>query len=182
VRVRTSPRWWPLGLSILTVVVSLGILATRWSAILASHPAYLLTLIVVATAATAIGVTSVLAPTKGGTVTGRPSAPRWRRLVIRGCGVAGVTLVLAVLLYLRPLPASSAAIGAMAGGPGVTVTNSATRIELHPTGAARTTGLVFYPGALVDPRAYVPNLAPLAEAAVQHRVLRPQRCQQHHGC
>ena len=29
---------------------------------------------------------------------------------------------------------------------------------------ASTTGVVFYPGALVDPRAYVPNLLPLAEA------------------
>ncbi len=31
-------------------------------------------------------------------------------------------------------------------------------------GTARTTGLVFYPGAKVDPRAYVPNLTPLAAA------------------
>ena len=163
-RVRTSPRWWRLGLSILIVVVSLGILATRWSAILASHPAYLVTLLVVTTGAMVIGATSVLVRGSAGTVTGHPPGPRWRRVVIRGFGVAGVMALLAVLLYLRPLPASSAAIDAMAGGPGVTVTDSMTRIELHPTVAARTTGLVFYPGALVDPRAYVPNLTPLAVA------------------
>ena len=40
----------------------------------------------------------------------------------------------------------------MAGAPGVTVTDSATRIELRPTGTERATGLVFYPGALVNPR------------------------------
>jgi hypothetical protein len=40
---------------------------------------------------------------------------------------------------------------------------------LVPTGSERETGVVFYPGALVDPRAYVPNLTPLAEAG--HRVV-----------
>ena len=39
----------------------------------------------------------------------------------------------------------------MAGAPGVTVTDSTTRIELRPTGTERTTGLVFYPGALAIP-------------------------------
>ena len=52
----------------------------------------------------------------------------------------------------------------MAGSPEVTVTDSATRIELRPTGTARTTGLIFYPGAKVDPHAYVPNLTPTAAA------------------
>jgi hypothetical protein len=40
---------------------------------------------------------------------------------------------------------------------------------LVPTGTERDTGVVFFPGALVDPRAYVPNLTPLAEAG--HRVV-----------
>ena len=73
-------------------------------------------------------------------------------------------MLLGGLVYFRPLTASSVAIGSMAGSPDVTVTDSATRIALRPAGAARTTGLVFYPGAKVDPRAYVPNLSPLAAA------------------
>ena len=69
-----------------------------------------------------------------------------------------------MLLYLRPHTASSVAVDAMAGSPGATVSESSTRIRLQPTVKASTTGVVFYPGALVDPRAYVPNLLPLAEA------------------
>jgi dienelactone hydrolase len=52
----------------------------------------------------------------------------------------------------------------MAGTPQVHIADSATRIELSPTGATRSTGLIFYPGAKVDPRAYVPNLTPIAAA------------------
>ena len=40
----------------------------------------------------------------------------------------------------------------------VRVTSSATDITLAPTDRAATTGLVFQPGARVDPRAYVPLL------------------------
>jgi len=161
-RVRTPPRWWPLGLSVVTLLVSLAILATRFGAIRASHPAYLVTLAVVVIAATVVGATSVFTRAKAADATGRRPAPPWRRVVIHGLEVVAVMGLIAVLLYLRPLPASSVAIDAMAGEAAVSVTDSATRIELHPTGAARTTGLVFYPGALVDPRAYVPNLTPLA--------------------
>ena len=163
-RVRTPPRWWPLVLSLLTELVSVTILVTHWDAIVASHPAYLVTLLVVAVGAATVGASSVLTRTGATTGPERTPGPRWRRVVLRSLGVGGAVVLVAALLYLRPLPASSVAIDAMAGRPGVTVTDSATRIELRPTTAARTTGLVFYPGALVDPRAYVPNLTPLAAA------------------
>ena len=163
IRLRTAPRWWTLGFAFVTLMVSLGILATRWGVVVASHPAYLVTLVVAATAAMVVGATSVLDRQRAAEPD-RRQAPRWRRVVARSAAVIGVVALLAALLYLRPLAASDAAINAMAGGAGVTVTDSATRIELNPTVAARTTGLVFYPGALVDPRAYVPNLTPLAVA------------------
>ena len=88
----------------------------------------------------------------------------WRVVLVRGVAVVAVLGLVAVLLYLRPHTASSTAIDALAGSPGATVTESSTRIRLEPTVKASTTGVVFYPGALVDPRAYVPNLLPLAEA------------------
>jgi pimeloyl-ACP methyl ester carboxylesterase len=85
-------------------------------------------------------------------------------IVVRAVAVLATLGLVTVLLYLRPHPASGTAIDAMAGTPGASITDSSTRIRLDPTAKAATTGVVFYPGALVDPRAYVPNLLPLAEA------------------
>lgn len=164
---RRPPRWWPLGFTTLTLLVLGGIVIPRSGAIVASHPAYLLTLLAVTVAAIAIGAANLFcraeASAETSTETSTEERPR-RRPVVRGLEAFGIVVLLAALVYLRPLPASSVAVAAMAGGPGVTVVDGATRIELRPTAAARPTGLVFYPGALVDPRAYVPNLTPLAAA------------------
>lgn len=157
---RRPTRWWPLGLSALTLVVSLWVIVTRWDTIQASHPAYFITLRLVAVVSVAVGALSLL--TRRAEPVERDPVPSWRRIVTRGVAVVAVLGLVGVLLYLRPHPASSTAIAAMSGAPGVTVTESALRITLEPTGEPRTTGLVFYPGALVDPRAYVPNLTPLA--------------------
>jgi len=162
-RRRSTPLWWRLGFSILTLVVAVGTLTTTWSATVASHPAYLITLVVVAVGAVAAGATSLVvrrAAPSDGRLPRRP----WLRRAAHGFEILGLLILLGSLLYLRPLTASTVAIDAMAGTPDVTVTDSATRIELRLTGIARTTGLVFYPGAKVDPRAYVPNLTPLAAA------------------
>jgi hypothetical protein len=169
---------------VLTLAVSVVILATRWDPITASHPAYFITLRLVAVVSLAVGAWSLLTlrrtsaervepqpeAVEGGPSDGEPvesesrTRPRWRVVVGRSVSVVAVLGLVAVLLYLRPLPASSTAVDAMAGTPGATVSDSSSRITLRPTAAASTTGLVFYPGALVDPRAYVPNLLPLAEA------------------
>ncbi len=162
-RRRTAPLWWRLGFSILTLLVSLVILATTWSATVASHPAYLLTLIAVAIGASVTIATSLVVR-RGAQP--RIHQPRWRwvRRIAHGFEIVGVLLLLGGLFYLRPLAASRVAIDAMRGSADATVIDSATRIQLRPTHTARTTGLVFYPGAKVDPRAYVPNLTPLAAA------------------
>ena len=75
-----------------------------------------------------------------------------------------VVALLGGLLWLRPLGATDVALDALASGNGVEVVQSATRIELRPTGPLDPTGLVFYPGAKVDARAYAAILRPLAEA------------------
>ncbi len=168
---RVPPRWWRLGFSIITLLVAARIFFTRSNSILHSHPALLVTLIVVVVGASAVAGSSVL--TRTGRVepdAGPADAAKTRstssrlRAIIQGVEIVGVVLLIGSLLYLRPAAASDVAIEAMAGGPAVTIVESTTRIELRPTAAARTTGLVFYPGALVDPRAYVPNLTPLAAA------------------
>lgn len=146
----------------LTLVVSVWILVALWGPISAGHPAYFITLRLVAVVSVLVGAFSLL--TRRTEPVEREPRPRWRVIVVRAVAVLATLGLVAMLLYLRPHPASSAAIDAMAGTDRVTVTDSSTRIRLQPTGEASTTGVVFYPGALVDPRAYVPNLLPLAEA------------------
>lgn len=60
------------------------------------------------------------------------------------------------LVYLIPLPATQAAVDAMAGSEAVTVTDATATITLTPPGPAPTTGFIVQPGAKVDSRAYVP--------------------------
>ncbi len=159
---RRPPRWWPFGLSALTLVVSVWILVVLWDPITAGHPAYFITLRLVAAVSVLVGAVSLL--TRRTEPVEREPRPLWRVIVVRAVAVLATLGLVGVLLYLRPHPASSTAIDAMAGSPGATVTESSIRIRLDPTTKAATTGVVFYPGALVDPRAYVPNLLPLAEA------------------
>ncbi|HEX6346515.1 alpha/beta hydrolase [Umezawaea sp.] len=121
-----------------TPVACLGVpawlLATRWSTTTHAHPAYLVVLVLVACAGVAAAV--------------RPPRPRWFVLL-------AVALLLAPLVWLRPFPATALA------GTARTV-DHATTVELVPSEPVRD-GLVFYPGARVDPRAYLRLLSPLAE-------------------
>ena len=163
---RRPPRWWPVALGGACVVVVALVLATSWSPVVAGHPAYLMTLLVVA----AGGVVAVTLAT----VTVRSDAPdrstspsrarRWGRWIGRGLATVTVVGILAALWWLRPLGATDVALHALASGDGVEVVQSATRVELRPTGHLDPTGVVFYPGAKVDARAYAAILRPLAEA------------------
>jgi hypothetical protein len=76
--------------------------------------------------------------------------------------VAGLVVVSALFCTsCTYLPLSFAAAA------GVTVTENREAIVLTPAaGPARTTGFLFYPGALVDPHAYVPWLSDLAAAGI----------------
>lgn len=68
-----------------------------------------------------------------------------------------------VIWASNPLPAMPEAIAALESDAAVTVTQD-DWITFAPTGAAPATGLIFYPGARVDPRAYAPPARALAEA------------------
>jgi pimeloyl-ACP methyl ester carboxylesterase len=50
--------------------------------------------------------------------------------------------------------------------PGVTVTESREAVILLPATVLSTTGLMFYPGGLVDPHAYLPLLSGIAAAGI----------------
>jgi hypothetical protein len=127
------------------------------ASLLASHPAYLATLVAVAV----VGLLLV--------VTARQRVPRDRprhrvaTVVGRVLAAVATVVVLGAVGYLVPLAATSAAVAAMSGDSAVRIESSPTRIVLTPAGAPKA-GLVFLPGAKVDPRAYVPLLTQVSAA------------------
>ncbi len=128
------------------------VVATRAVVLGAGHPAYPVLLGLV----TALGVAASVRPV--------------RRRVLRLVGVVGLVLVLAAVLWLRPYAADPVALEGSSAG--VQVVETATTWELRPR-AAMGAGVVFVPGALVDPRAYLALLRPLAEAGHTVVVLTP---------
>ncbi len=166
--------WWWRGAAIATILLVLAVLATGWGTIVAGHPAYLVTLVGLVITAVAILVVSTA---RHGV---RPQPPKDQapdddasddstvrhvgRWTVRAVTSVAIVAVWVAVWWLRPIGATQHAIEAMRDGAGVTVVESATRIELRPDGAIDPTGVVFYPGARVDARAYAPTLRPLAEA------------------
>lgn len=88
-----------------------------------------------------------------------------RALVAVGSGVGIVLLVVVggASVWLRPFPATGAALGAWGSDSAVRVTETADWYAFTPAEAA-TTGLVYSPGARVDARATAAVLRPLAES------------------
>ena len=156
---RDRPRWLRLSVGLAMVLGPAFILVTRWSAVVAGHRSYLV--VVVATGAIGAGavVSGVFARRSAPDPPGTSSVLR-RAFSVIGA-LVGLALV-AVLLWARPFTATPVALDALRSGSDVSVLESATRIELAPTGARSPTGLVFYPGARVDARAYSAILRPIA--------------------
>ena len=169
IALRRRPRWWVLVPAAVVVLVCLAILASGWGAITASQPAYLVTLVVVVVFALVAVAWSVLGRT-GAEPRQRPRPWVWIRRVLGtlGAGVVAVTLIL-----LAPLAATPVAVAAMEGGPGVAVSTTSSLITLTPARHVSRAGLVFFPGALVDPRAYVPLLSPLADSGFTVEIVKP---------
>ena len=169
IRRRRGPRWWLLVPAVSLVAVSAGILVNRWGSVRASQPAYLVTLVAVAVSglvATAGSLWNLHPPSD------RRRSPGWT-VVRRALLSVGTGVLVVVLVLLRPLPATPAAVASMRSGSGVAVSVSSSLIRLDPEKARTQTGLVFYPGALVDPRAYVPLLRPIADAGFTVDIVKP---------
>lgn len=133
---------------------------TRAGVLLAGHPAQAITVVV-------IGAVGALLLTLGcrDLVGARHVRARRTWIVVIGRALALVlsVLVLGAMIYLRPFGASADAIDAVGGSPKVSVQDATTTITLTPTASEPRTGLIFQPGARVDPRAYVPLMSDLAE-------------------
>lgn len=152
---RRTVRWWPAIAADAVLLVVIWALLTEWSGIWGSHPAYAITLAVAALGSIGITTWAILS-----TPATRSPTRTW---VSRGALVLGALLTIGLLIYLRPLSSDQIAIDALDDGKGVDVTIERRQIRLQPDDPL-TTGVAFYPGALVDPRAYAHILRPIAEA------------------
>ncbi|WP_107765325.1 alpha/beta hydrolase [Nocardioides terrigena] len=161
-------QWWPVLLGACWIGASAWVWATRAGVLLAGHPAYAVLTTLVGIVGLLVVVRALRAGRRGGRRAGGRGGPRrpWLRALGRVAAAALTLVVVGSLLWLRPFPASPTALDAMDGTPDVRVTSSATRITLTPTAATPRTGLVFQPGARVDPRAYVPLLSRVSAAGV----------------
>ena len=135
--------------------------ATRWSTLGSGHPAYPVLLGVM----TMVGIALV--------VTARRTRPAGTlRTTGRIAAALSLVAVLAAAVWLRPYPADDIAVAATHPSPTVDVLDSVSAWELRPA-LPSGIGVVFFPGALVDPRAYLPVLRPLAEQGHLVVVLKP---------
>ncbi len=138
-------------LALVTVAVVVWVALTRWSTVWADHPAYLVLL----GALLVVGVVVAVRARRE-----RPAGTA--RRIGRAAAALLLVLVLAAVAWLRPFPATEPVATADDGR--VDVVEGLTTWELRPRGPASPTGLVFLPGARVDPRAYLPLLRPIAAA------------------
>jgi len=149
---------WRIGVGLLCILVPVVCAVLARGSLLAGHPAYPLTL----AAGVLVGLLLVVTGARR-TPAGRPRRRGWTA-VGRVSGALLTLVLLGSLVYLVPATASAAALDAVPGDAAVRIEQSPTRITLTPSGPPPTTGLIFQPGAKVDPRAYVPLLKQVAAA------------------
>lgn len=102
-------------------------------------------------------------------MTSAPRASRRRRF-FAWFGAAVATLIViavaAMLIWANTgrMEAEPAPLAAVRADPAVTLTDASGAFVLAPTGATNGTGVVFFPGAKVDPLAYAATFRDLASA------------------
>lgn len=176
----TPARVFRLVVGAVLTIGALVVLFTALDPIWNGHPAYPATLLVVIAAGLVLVASAFWSSGRPPDLpTGRESPPARRSAGGRVLRVAGRVVVavlvaglLAILFWLRPFPAGSASMAALASDAAVTIVDGTTTIELVPAVPAGT-GLVFVPGARVDPRAYAQVLRPVAEAGTLVVIVKP---------
>jgi hypothetical protein len=136
------------------VAVVVWACVTAWGAVVHGHPAYAVLL-----GLTVLGCALVL----WRSVRSRPARHGWRAVLDVVLVLAGIGWI-AALAWCRPYAAVEPALSALVPDAEVTVTESATRVELVPARDVDGTAVFFQPGAKVEARAYAAVLRPLAEA------------------
>lgn len=154
--------WLPLVLGLAAVAVAGWVWLTRAGVLLAGHPAYLVLVTLVGVAGLALLALALGRGRRSGDRRGARRRPRWVRVLARVVVVAVSALVLGAVAWLRPFGPTPEAAALTAGTDEVTVTESSTRLTLTPSGEEVGGGLIFQPGARVEPRAYLPVLTEVA--------------------
>lgn len=192
-RVALALCWLPVGFAM--VGVGVWLLWSRWSVLLNGQPAMLATCIV-------LGFTGIIALfwAFGSLMVGarydayveddsavphrRTTDQLRQRARIRiALGVPALVVCLIVsigLAFARPYAATPVAVAAMRSAGGIQVSDRLGWYEMKKVSkdakgkkVQPTTGLVFLPGAKVDPRAYAKILRPIAEAGYLVAVVKP---------
>jgi len=186
-RVALAVSWLVVGAAMIGVPLWLG--WTRWPALLTGHPSMLalpiLCLLFGFVAVAWASATLLLGDRVADSERGRQLTPGEqirradRRVVLGVPPLLLCVLLVTVLAWARPLSATPEAAAAMRSGNDVRVADRLTWFEMTSTAPDKngdvpvpTVGLVFVPGARVDPRAYAPLLAPLARAGYLVTVLK----------
>jgi hypothetical protein len=141
----TAVRWTRIVPGAVLVLVVVLVAVRTWSALLANHPAYPVSLLLALIVGCWLLVTG-LRPRS------RP-APGRVRTTLRGLAALAGVGVAALLLWSEPFVASPAALDALASSTGATSTDSRSATVYEPADDPLA-GLVIYGGARVDPRAY----------------------------
>ena len=177
--------WFVVGAAMVLVPSWLG--WSRGQAVLVGHPVTLalaIACLLLGFVALAWSVATIVLGDRSDSEQAPPSERdrrrRARRRVALGVPALFVcVLIVGALAWSRPLTATPDALVAMRSGNDVRVSDRLTWYEMTPVGRdARgavvrpKTGLVFVPGARVDPRAYARVLRPLAEAGYLVAVLK----------
>jgi pimeloyl-ACP methyl ester carboxylesterase len=182
--------WFGVGSALVWVAVWLT--WTRGTALLSGHPALLVVIIASALTGLLALVWSVATLAVGDRLdregerqnpVRRTKAQRVRlarrRIILAVPALLASAVLFVTMIVARPVVATATAEGALYSQDGVDVVERITWYELQPNkkndvgGAFRpTTGLIFLPGARVDPRAYAALLRPLARAGFLTVVLR----------
>jgi hypothetical protein len=144
------------------VAAPVWVVATTGDAVRHQHWALAAVLAGSLLAGLAVALTTVLDERR------RASAPRPARGVARrlvaGAGLLALLALAAVVVWLRPFPATSPALAALGSDDVVEVREGSGWIAFVPREAEAATGLVYSPGARVDVRATAAVLRPVAEA------------------
>lgn len=183
--------WLLLGAAMITVPVLVALNSLR--ATLAGHPVNLiLTMLcaVIGVIGFAWAVGSLIlgerydVQDRSGRRPRRRTPEEIRRQVKRRIGLAVPAMIVSLVLvvavgYASPRAATDRALAGLSSDSAVRMTDKLTWYELVPDRRDEfgnvidpTTGLVFYPGARVDPQAYAATLRPLAEAGYLVAVLK----------
>jgi hypothetical protein len=136
------------------------VLILRWGPISAGHPSYLIFYVAVVVIAAA-SASAVLRPGRRG------------RPILSTVGALALLTLAMASWWLAPFPADPIAIEALSDPRGLVVTESASSITIEANGEGSGAGLIFYPGARVDARAYGRILSEIARAGHEVVILKP---------